>query len=172
MISTGTCQPCLHPLRVLGTEFYEDHWASFCVYPENNPLIVSTGFSLWGPMARRGGFTNRGDITLSRAWLYQKWKQPDMSDIRPQEPTSPGGGCTAVVTCSLQGLGHVCPVYFYCQLRVLLRYWGCIISRARTRARTSNQDFELGLETGLDVGLDNFSLSRHFHVLQIPWGLG
>ena len=25
MISTGTCQPCLHPLRVLGTEFYEGH---------------------------------------------------------------------------------------------------------------------------------------------------
>ena len=95
----------LYPLRVLGTAFYEGHWASFCVYPENNPLIFSTGFSLRGPMARRGGFTNRGDITLSRGWLYQKWKQPDMSDIRPQAPTSTGSGCTAVVTCSLQGLG-------------------------------------------------------------------
>ena len=25
------------------------------------------------------------------------------------------------------------------------------------------------LEPGLDAGLDNFSLSRHFHVLQVPW---
>ena len=101
-------------------------------------------------MARRGGFTNRGDITLSRGWLYQKWKQLDMSDIRPQAPTFTGGGCTAVVTCSLQGLGHVCPVYFYCQLRVF-----CAIELniedalypepGRTRVRTSSQDFEPGL---------------------------
>ena len=86
--------------------------ASFCVYPEANPLIFSTGFSLWGPVTEGGGFTNRGDITLSQGWLYQKWKQADMSDIRPQAPTSTGSECTAVVTCSLQGLGHVCPVYF------------------------------------------------------------
>ena len=111
----GTCQPWLHPLRVLGAEFSMrvTVGASFCVYPEPKPLIFSTGFSLWGPMTGRGGFTNRGYITLSRGWLYQKWKQLDMSDIRPKAPTSTGSGCTAVVTCSLQGLGHVCPVYFY-----------------------------------------------------------
>ena len=77
------------------------------------PLNFSTGFSLWGPMAGSGGggFTNRGYITLSQGWLCQKWKQPDMSDIRPQAPTSTRSGCTAVVTCSLQGLGHLLESY-------------------------------------------------------------
>ena len=110
----GTCQPWLHPLRLLGTALYEGHRGSLLLRLSwTQPLNFSTCFSLWGPIARKGGFTNRGDITLSRSWLYQKWKQPDMLDIRPQAPTSTGSGCTAVVTCSLQGLGHVCSVYFY-----------------------------------------------------------
>ena len=111
----GTCQPFLHPLCLLGTEFYEGHWASFCVYPEPNPLIFLLAFRcgvLWpGAGGGGGGFTNRGYITLSQGWLCQKWKQPDMSDIRPQAPTSTGSRCTAVVTCSLQGLGHLLESY-------------------------------------------------------------
>ena len=87
--------------------------ASFCVYPEPGPIIFLLAFRcgvLWPGGGGGGGFTNRGYITLSQGWLCQKWKQAVMSDIRPQAPTS--SECTAVVTCSLQGLGHVCPVYF------------------------------------------------------------
>ena len=120
----GTCHPCLHPLRVLGTAFYEGHRGSFLLRLSwTQPLNFFYWFFVVGSCDRGGGFTNRGDITLSRGWLYQKWKQADMSDIRTHAPTSAGSGCTAVVTCSLQGLGHVCPVYFYYQLRVLLLYW-------------------------------------------------
>ena len=91
-------------------------------------------------MTGRGGFTNLGYITLSRGWLYHKWKQLDMSDIRPKAPTSTGSGSTAVVTCSLQGLDHVCPVYFY----IVNEDSFCSIELLRMPYIPS-QDFEPGL---------------------------
>ena len=38
--------------------------ASFCVYPEPNPLIFSTGFSLWGPV------TEGADLPIVGTSLY------------------------------------------------------------------------------------------------------
>ena len=55
-------------------------------------------------MARRGGVTNRGDITLSRGWLYQKClKQLDMSDIRPRHPPPLEAGARQLLHVAYRG---------------------------------------------------------------------
>ena len=44
----------------------------------------------------------------------------------------------------------------------------CIIPISNSRDKLKSNP---GFEPGLDTGFDSFSLSRHFHVLQVPWPL-
>ena len=41
---------CIHSVCLVPHFMRVTVGASFCVYPEPNPLIFSTGFSLWGPV--------------------------------------------------------------------------------------------------------------------------
>ena len=85
-------QPCLHHLHVLITTFSWWPLSSFSLWiilsppptppPFIFPLINQCDRYLvwlaWGLMAEGRGFASHGGLTLSRGWLCQKWKPPDI----------------------------------------------------------------------------------------------
>ena len=188
MISTGTCQPCLHPLRVLGTEFYEGHWASFWGLSWKQPLHFFYWFFVVGSYGQDGV-----DLPIVGTSLYlgvgfirsARSRQTCQTSV-PRHPPPLGADAWQLLHVAYKGwvtsvqfifiVRSIKSPFALLNLTLRMHYIPSQDSRQDSepglRARTSNQDFELGLEPGLDAGLDNFSLSRHFHVLQIPWGLG
>ena len=138
----GTCQPCFHPLCLLGTEFYEGHWASFCVYPEPNPLIFLLAFRcgvLW-PGAGGVDLPIVGTSLYLRVGFVKSGSSQTCQTSVPRHPPPPGADARQLLHVAYRG--WVTSVQFIFVLSIkstfaLLNFGGCLnYPEPGLRART------------------------------------
>ena len=76
---TSTCSvqrfPGGHSLRLAFGSFFYPPPFIFSLINQCDRCLVSLP---WGLMAGGRGFASHGGVTLSRGWLCQKWKPPDI----------------------------------------------------------------------------------------------
>ena len=138
----GTCQPCLHPLRLLGTAFYEGHRGSFLLRLSwTQPLNFSTGFSLRGPGTEGADLPIVGTSLYLRVGFVKSGSSQTCQTSVPRHPPPPEADARQLLYVAYRG--WVRSVQFIFILSIKSPF--ALLNLTLRMPNIPSQDFELEL---------------------------